>query len=418
MKVALDTLGCKLNQAETEFLARQLTEAGHRLVSLSGDADVYILNTCTVTGMADAKSRQRLRLAHRRNPAASLVAAGCYAQRMPGELTQIDGVKLVVGNEQKWQLVQLLEETECLGALISNGEVRDDSFNETLRTRAFIKIQDGCDGSCTYCVVPMVRGQEQSLPVNRIIAEVERRMVDGAREMALTGTDIGLYDANGVDLKGLLERILAETGVDRLRLSSLQPRDISAEFINLWRDQRLCPHFHLSLQSGSDSVLGRMKRRYSTIDYQRALSLIGERLPESAVTTDIIVGFPGETDDEFNRSYDFCRKMEFARIHVFSYSPREDTLAAAMSGQSNARIKKERSQKMLALAEESMENFNQRFLGSIKLVLWEQRSNGGWSGLTDNYIKVYVKSDKDLTNQLLPVKLTEVRGDGLWGELS
>lgn len=414
MKVSLETLGCKLNQAETELLSRQLAEAGHRLVTPPDEVDVYILNTCTITGMADARTRQRLRLAHRRNPKALLVAVGCAAQRMPRELAQIEGVKLVVGNDRKWQLLQLLEEAGCAPGLIAGGEDVGGNF-PALRTRAFIKVQDGCDGSCAYCIVPLVRGEEHSLPVSQVVAEVRRRVANEAKEIVLTGTDIGLYNDGGTDLKGLLERILAGSAAIRMRLSSLQPRDISAEFILLWRDDRLCPHFHLSLQSGSDGVLRRMKRRYSTAEYQRAVTLIREQLPESAITTDIIVGFPGETEEEFSRSYDFCRRMEFAHIHVFAYSPREGTEAAEMLDQVSAEIKKERSRRMLALAGESTESFNRRFLGSIRPVLWEQPAGDVWSGLSDNYIRVYTRSDADLTNQLLPVKLTELRGDGLWG---
>ena len=253
------------------------------------------------------------------------------------------------------------------------------------------------------------------MPVSQIVAEVGQRVADGCKEVILTGTEIGSYSCDRVNLRGLLEHILAETDVTRLRLSSLQPREISPELIGLWRDRRLCPHFHLSLQSGSDEVLTRMRRRYATADYQRALSLIRKVAPEVAVTTDIIVGFPGETEAEFQESRDFCRQMQFARIHVFSYSPRRGTEAARMPHQVEAKIKKQRSQKMLTLARESTQNFMQRFMGRTMPVLWEKQTGGIWSGLTDNYIKVYTESSEDLTNQLLPVRLMGVRGDGVWG---
>jgi threonylcarbamoyladenosine tRNA methylthiotransferase MtaB len=235
------------------------------------------------------------------------------------------------------------------------------------------------------------------------------------KEVVLTGVKIGSYDYDGVNLKGLLEHILNETGVERLRLSSLQPWEISPELIGLWHDQRLCPHFHLSLQSGSNEVLSRMQRHYSVSDYEQSVSLIRTLLPEAAITTDIMVGFLGETDEEFEESYDFCRRLEFARIHVFSYSPRQGTQAAQLPYQVSDKVKKERSQKMLALAKESAQNFSRRFLGRTMTVLFEQQSNGIWSGHTDNYIKVYTKSTAALTNKLLPVKLAEVRGDGVWG---
>jgi threonylcarbamoyladenosine tRNA methylthiotransferase MtaB len=236
--------------------------------------------------------------------------------------------------------------------------------------------------------------------------------------VVITGVKIGAYNHDGVDLKGLLEHILTETDVTRLRLSSLQPQEISPELIGLWRDQRLCPHFHLSLQSGSEGVLSRMKRRYSARNYEQSLSMIRALVPEAAITTDVIVGFPGETDEEFEESYSFCRQMEFARIHVFTYSPRQGTQAARFPRQVEAQVKKQRRQRMLALAEESARAFRQQFLCKVMPVLWEKQSDGTWSGHTPNYIKVYTRSDDDLTNKLLPVRLVEINGDGVWGEIA
>ncbi|TET68481.1 MAG: tRNA (N(6)-L-threonylcarbamoyladenosine(37)-C(2))-methylthiotransferase MtaB [Dehalococcoidia bacterium] len=411
-KVAFDSLGCKLNQAETESLARQLAEAGYELVPSAEKADVYILNTCTVTHIADRKSRHLLRQARRQNPDARLVAIGCYAERSPQELAQIDGVDLVVGNEQKPHLLRRLQESGYLGSPLST---RMSHHYNGCRTRAFIKVQDGCHNFCSYCIVPLVRRREESTPAAQVVAEIRQRVAEGGKEVVLTGTEIGSYGGEGVNLKGLLERILAETDITRLRLSSLQPQEISPELISLWQDSRLCPHFHLSLQSGSDTVLGRMKRHYTIADYQRAVALIREAVPEAAITTDIIAGFPGETEAEFQESYNFCQQVEFARIHVFPYSPRRETEAARMPHQVADKVKKQRSQKMLALAEESAQNFRRRFLGKTMPVLWEKQTGGIWSGLTGNYIKVYTGSSEDLTNQLLPVRLVEVRGDGVWG---
>ena len=417
IKVALDTLGCKLNQAETELLAKQFAEAGYKLVSAADEADIYILNTCTVTHTADSKCRRQLRLARGRNPGALLVATGCYAERAPQALAQIEGVDLVLGNDAKPHLRQRLEESGGISHPVSIEDDASVDYHPGLRTRAFIKVQDGCHSFCAYCIVPLVRSQEESLPVSRIVDEIKGRIADGGKEVVLTGTKIGSYRGNGVNLGGLLARILAETGVTRLRLSSLQPQEISPGLIRLWSDSRLCRHFHLCLQNGSDAVLNRMKRCYSIGDYQRAVSLIRALVPGAAITTDIMVGFPGETEAEFEESYDFCRQLEFARIHVFAYSPRDGTHTARMPGQVKAQLKKQRSRKMLALAEESARNFSQRFLGKTMSVLWEKRSGGIWSGHTDNYIKVYTKSSEDLTNKLLPAKLVEVRGDGVWGEM-
>ncbi len=417
MMVALETLGCKLNQAETESLARQLVAAGYRLVPPAAEADAYILNTCTVTQAADAKSRHLLRLAHRRNPEALVVATGCYAQRTPTELAQIEGVTMVVGNDEKPYLSHLLQEyanrknTDLAPTCLTEGQ-------SAFRTRAFIKVQQGCSSFCAYCIVPRVRGREKSLPMAQVLAEVGQRLAQGCREVVLTGTEIGLYHDDGTGLKGLLERLLLETEVTRLRLSSLQPQEISPEFLALWQDRRLCPHFHLSLQSGSDAVLRRMKRRYSVNDYKKAVSLIRARLPGAAITTDIIVGFPGETEAEFSESLELCRQLDFARIHVFAYSRRQGTPAAQFPRQVSDKIKKERSQQMLALARESARNFQRQFLGQVRPVLWEQQSAAGvWSGYTDNYIKVSTRSDRNLTNLLLPVKLMRASGDRVWGEV-
>jgi threonylcarbamoyladenosine tRNA methylthiotransferase MtaB len=265
--------------------------------------------------------------------------------------------------------------------------------------------------------VPFVRSREYSVAVDSILALVKGFVANGYREVVLTGTEIGAYKNNDMDLAGLIKRILAETPVPRLRLSSLQPHHISPELIKLWWDSRLCPHFHLSLQSGSDVVLKRMNRRYSVADYQRAVKLIRDTVPDAAITTDVIVSFPGETDAEFQETLDFCREMRFARIHVFPFSPRPGTAAASMPDQVPAAIKKERSNQMLALSRESVKAFQQRFIGEIMDVLWEQQSRGVWSGLTGNYIKAYARSSDVLANLITPVMLLKLYRDGVWGEI-
>jgi threonylcarbamoyladenosine tRNA methylthiotransferase MtaB len=413
--VALDSLGCKLNQAEIQQLAGQLAAAGYRTVAPGEKADIYILNTCTVTHVADRKSRHLLNMARRRNPAARLIAIGCYAEREPVALSRIEGVELVLGNEQKWRLLDLLEDADTLPKPSAAKVSRDENIQ---RTRAFIKIQDGCRNFCAYCIVPLVRSREACVPVAGLLTQVDERIAAGFKEIVLTGTEIGAYDDDGVTFPALLKRILAETDVARLRLSSLQPAHITPGLIALWKNPRLCPHFHLSLQSGSDSVLGRMKRRYTAAHYRRAVALIRDSVPDAAVTTDVIVGFPGESDTEFRETYDFCREVQFARIHVFPYSPRPGTAAANMSGQVAEQVKKERSRQMLLLAKESAQGFHQRFLGKTLEVLWEQQANGVWSGLTGNYIKVFAKNSQDLTNQIMPVKLIKIYRDGIWAEIS
>ncbi len=411
--VALDSLGCKLNQAEIQSFARQLEAAGYKLVGVNSKADIYILNTCTVTHVADRKSRHLLRIARRRNPAACLIAIGCYAHRAPAELEKIDGVELVLGNDRKMNLLNLLK-----GVNSPRQTAAPPSGPHAVRrTRAFLKIQDGCQNFCAYCIVPYVRSREYCVAVDTILALVKGFVANSYREVVLTGTEIGGYKSNDVNLGGLIQRILAETPLSRLRLSSLQPHHISPGLIELWRNARLCPHFHLSLQSGSDAVLKRMKRRYSVADYRNTVKLIRGAVPDTAITTDVIVGFPGETDAEFQETLNFCCEIQFARIHVFPFSPRPGTAAATMPQQISDAVKKERSNQMLTLSRESVKTFQQRFIGKTMDVLWEQQSQGVWSGLTGNYIKVYARSNKALTNLITPVKLVKLYRDGIYGEI-
>lgn len=402
MKIALETLGCKLNQAESESLARQFVQAGYELVEHPNEADVYILNTCTVTRTADAKARHLLRSAHRQNSDIFIIATGCYAQRAAVELKNIEGVNCVIDNSEKDNLLQVVQKIPQKAQTIKEPTATAAAF----RTRSFIKIQDGCRNFCAYCIVPYVRSNENSIAPERILNEIKLREAEGYQEVVLTGTRVGGYRFSGLDLRGLLERILNETNIPRIRLSSLQPQEISLELIKLWRNNRLCPHFHLSLQSGSAEVLKRMKRHYTPADYQRVVKLIRREVPAVAITTDIIVGFPGETDKEFVESREFCQEIGFARIHVFSYSLRSGTEAAGMTGQVPDKINKERSQQMLALAEESARKFKERFAGESMDVLWEkQTDDGDWTGITGNYIRVFVKSEDNLSNKLQSTKV-------------
>jgi len=413
VSVALETLGCKLNQAETEQLASELIAAGCRLVPANQSPGIYILNTCTVTHIADRKSRHFIRLAHRLNPQARIVVIGCYAERAKAEVAAINDVDLVIGNNQKKDLVTILKERGYLppagpgvGATLHN------------RTRSFVKAQDGCNNFCTYCIVPLVRGQEKSLTPGQVIEEINRRLDCGFREVVLTGTEIGRYQSKGLEIRGMLDLILKETNVSRLRLSSLQPEEITIGLVDLWQNPRLCRHFHISLQSGSDSVLRRMNRHYTSGEYENKIILLRSRLPDVAITTDVIVGFPGETEAEFAASHGFCRRMRFSRLHIFPFSPRKGTGAAILPGQISPQIKKERSQTMLKLAAESIKEFNSRFIGRTLEVLFEQPSRGYYTGFSGNYIKIYIRSRVDITNQVLPVKTIELYRDGLLGEVS
>jgi threonylcarbamoyladenosine tRNA methylthiotransferase MtaB len=411
-RVAIETLGCKLNQAESETLARELVEAGCRLVGFKEPASVYILNTCSVTHVADRKSRQMLRQAHRLSPQAKIVAIGCYAG-VPGQQPgDIEGIDLIVDNTQKAGLIKILRQR---GWIRQSRAEEVETFQN--RTRSFIKAQDGCDNFCAYCIVPIVRGREKSLPPEQVIEEIRQRVNEGYQEAVLTGTEIGRYNAASTDIAGLARRILAETAIRRLRLSSLQPPEITPELVGLWQNGRLCRHFHLSLQSGSDSVLKRMNRKYSAEQYAEKVTYLRVLIPEVSITTDVIVGFPGETEYEFQESYEFCRRMNFSRTHVFSYSNRVGTTAAGMPRQLPAEIKKQRSNQMIALGQVSLAKYNNRFLGTWQEVLFEHFGAGFCSGYTDTYIKVYIKNRDDLSNQLIKVKLARVKDEGMEGEL-
>jgi threonylcarbamoyladenosine tRNA methylthiotransferase MtaB len=382
-------------------------------------ADIYIANTCTVTHIADRKSRHWLRLARRRNPQALIIAAGCYAQTNRQELTQL--ADLVVDNAQKEHLPDLIQTLSLEGRGLGEGETKQPHvLTATTRTRSLIKIQDGCHSSCTYCIVPKVRPHEYSLPASQIIDEIKQKVALGYKEVVLTGTKVGSYKDNSTDFRDLIQCILHHTGIEKLRLSSLQPSEISSELLALWQDERLCRHFHLALQSGCQTVLQRMKRSYSLDQYQRTINLIKEKIPAVAVTTDIMVGFPGETDEEFEQSYSFCQQAGFATIHVFPFSPRPETAAASMPGQIKDKIKQERKRRMLELSRGSQRRFCQQFLGQNMPVLWEKETSPGsstYSGLTGNYIRVFAHSQKPLSNEITPVELVELHDQGVWGEI-
>jgi threonylcarbamoyladenosine tRNA methylthiotransferase MtaB len=413
VKIAFHTLGCKLNQAETEQLMWQAVARGYHISAVE-DADICVLNTCTVTHIADRKARHLVRLWRKRNPHARIITTGCYAQRAARELVDA-GADMVIGNEQKMRLLDIVGLANHAGC----GGRPQWVGTQPSRVRSFIKIQDGCNTGCSYCIVPRVRGSERSLPVETVISETKDRTSRGYQEIVLTGTKIGSYRNDGTDLAKLVRLILRETAVARLHLSSLQPQDISPELLELWQDPRLCHHFHLALQSGSDSVLKRMGRCYRVEDYARAVELVRRAVPDAAITTDIMVGFPGESEAEFEESYLFCSEMDFAAIHVFPYSPRPGTLAAEMPAQVPETVKKARSQKMLALSAKSSKRFRRRFLGREMMVLWEAEvsmGSGIYSGLTHNYIRVFAQSATPLSGTMLPARLLRLHEDGIWAE--
>ncbi|HAV10350.1 MAG TPA: tRNA (N(6)-L-threonylcarbamoyladenosine(37)-C(2))-methylthiotransferase MtaB [Dehalococcoidia bacterium] len=410
--VSLHTLGCKLNQAETESLSRQFSAAGYGIIE--NNADICVVNTCTVTHIADRKSRHLIRLLRKSNPQAFIIVTGCCAETSSADLFRA-GASMLVNNKQKEHIVELLQKQQ-----LKIPDIQSDNHiaAHTQRVRSFIKIQHGCTSNCTYCIVPSVRGCEYSLSPDMILKEVQDRTANGYKEVVLTGTKAGAYEYNGVFLKSLLQRILAETDIQRLHLSSLQPEELTQELLALWQNKRLCPHFHLALQSGSDSVLRQMRRHYTVNQYLESVTMIRKLLPDASITTDIMVGFPGESDTEFEESYHLCRDIGFSAIHVFMYSPRPDTPAVSMDKQIDAHIKKQRSLKMLALAYESAIKYQKKFLGQVHDVLWERETEQKlFNGLTDNYLRVFTHSTLPLSNRLLPVRLVSSTRQGIRGEL-
>jgi threonylcarbamoyladenosine tRNA methylthiotransferase MtaB len=396
--IFIETMGCKLNQAESEEMSRDLAAAGYRIVSSVGEADVFLLKTCTVTRIADRKARQAVRSAVKANPEARVIITGCYAERDNDALKKLPGVVGVLGNGAKGNVVA---ELERLGLKPSS-----ESFeNYPGRTRLMIKVQDGCDHRCAYCIVPFVRPVKSCVSPETIIEMTKERQAEEFREIVLTGTEIGEYSWDDIDLRGLLSRILKETQIYRIRVSSLQPQEVTPELINLWKDKRLCRHFHLSLQSGSDPVLHRMRRRYSTEDYRNAVKLIREHIRDVAITTDIIAGFPGETDAEFQESFTFIESIGFSRLHVFPFSPRPGTVACSMPGQIDAATIKSRVARLLNLGRRCEAEFRRRFRGQQLEVLIEAKEGESWVGYTDNYIRVAIERDENLQNHIIEIEL-------------
>ena len=424
--VSIQTQGCKLNQADSEVLARRFTHAGYKVVPPGESADILVINTCTVTHVADAKARQAIRSAHRRDANAFVVATGCYAERSSAEVSTVEGVGLVVGNREKGQLVELVlaARGDQLVACAVGEEPPRTGTPDHSRTRAILKIQEGCNQVCAYCIVPRVRGRERSIPPDALLGQVRQRVAEGYKEVVLTGTQLGSYgfDIPEASLRSLVELLLKESGAERIRVSSLQPQEITPDLLELWSDPRLCPHFHIPLQSGCDDVLKRMRRRYTTARYAEAASMVRARVPGVTVTTDIIVGFPGEGEDEFRESIRFAEAMRFASMHVFPYSVRRGTSAAYMGPKVGEEAKRARMDEMLNLAGGQAAASRRGAIGTTRRVLWERsylrEGRSVYLGLTDNYLKVSTEEDMPLINRITPTRLVAEKGETLLGRAS
>ena len=417
--VAIETHGCKLNQADSQALAREFALAGCILVAPEAPADVYVLDSCTVTHVADRKARHALRAARRRNPAAFIVVTGCYPERAPSEMATLHGVDLAVGNRGKAALVQRVM---ALKSPVSSNN-RPGLEETAPRVRASVKIQEGCDQVCAFCIVPQVRGRARSVPPDGLVAQVQALEEEGFQEVVLTGTQLGSYSSElpGAGLRGLLERLLAETRVPRIRVSSLQPQTMDEALLRLWENPRLCRHFHMPLQSGSDAVLRRMRRRYTAAGFAAAVEMARALVPGAAITTDVIGGFPGESEEEFQESFDLCDTLSFWDLHVFPYSERPGTSASHFGGRLEPREKGRRVKQLLDLGQRHTQEHRRRLVGQTEEVLWEGGSwRDGvwrWAGLTDTYARVVTQDAGHLANTITRTLLVEQNEGLLYGEV-
>ncbi len=430
-KVAFYTLGCKVNQYDTHAMMEEFRDKGYEIVDFDEYANVYIVNTCTVTNLSDRKSRQMLRRAHRKNPDAIIGAVGCYAQRGAQELLAIPGIKLILGNRDRHNIAEYIERIEKTGVPINGVSdiMKERTFEETPissyseRTRAVIKVQEGCNQFCTYCIIPYARGPIRSRDPNNILDEVKRLVEVGYKEIVFTGIHVTSYgkDIGDIDLIGLIELIHNIDGLERIRLGSLEPTYIDERFIDIFSTlPKMCPHFHISLQSGSDKTLKRMGRRYTADEYRKIVENLRKVSEDVSVTTDVMVGFPGETDEEFNETYQFVEDVAFSKIHVFQYSPREGTPAARFKAQVPSQIKAARSDKLIELGTRLEQEFMDKFIGTEEKVLFEQLIPGSsniYEGYTENYIKVAAESSHDIQNEIISVVLERMEDDILLGKI-
>ena len=424
-KAALHNLGCKVNSYETEAMTQLLKKAGYEIVSFQDQADVYIINTCSVTNMADRKSRQMLHKAKKQNPNAVVVATGCYVQTATEKVAQDLSIDLVVGNNRKKDIVEILNEYYAekeAGEQVKEEYVIDinhtDEYEDleistvTEHTRAHLKIQDGCNNFCSYCIIPYARGRIRSRTMESIKAELERLSASGFKEIVLTGINLSCYDDNGKKLIDVIEMADNVNGIERIRLGSLDPEVVTEDFVErLGKVKKICPHFHFSLQSGCDKTLKAMNRHYTSDEYYEKCQLIRKYIDNPAFTTDVIVGFPGETEEDYINSREFVKKVKFAELHVFKYSKRDGTVAAKMPNQIDEKIKTLRSEDLIKTGEELTKEFRQAKIGQDTTVLFEEKilldNKEYWVGHTVDYIKIAVPEKENLEGQIRKVNVKD-----------
>jgi len=426
-KVAFYTLGCKVNQYETEAICELFRKKGYEVCDFEGYADIYVINTCTVTGMSDRKSRQIIRRAKSQNENAYIIVTGCYAQTAPDEVRKIDGVNLVLGTKEREKIVELCEAHFSEDFYACQNDIMHTHDFEPLkisdfsgRTRAYIKVQEGCNQFCSYCIIPYARGAIRSRELSDVLKETQRLAESGFTEVTFVGIHIASYglDKGGYTLADLLLAADKVDGIKRIRLSSIEPMTLNAEFVEkISGAKKLCHHFHLSLQSGCDETLKRMNRKYTTDEYFDIVSGLRKAFPDVAITTDIMVGFPGETDAEFAKTCAFLEKVSFSAAHIFKYSRRKGTPADRFPNQVLSEVKAERSKKVKEITDKSQLCFMQKFIGTRMEVLFEQRQGAYFEGKTDNYMNVLVKTDRDLSGIYKTVLLKQIKNGSFIGEI-
>ncbi|MDU4737374.1 tRNA (N(6)-L-threonylcarbamoyladenosine(37)-C(2))-methylthiotransferase MtaB [Clostridium sp.] len=427
MKVAFSTLGCRVNVYESEAMAEKFIREGYEVVDASEAADVYVINTCTVTNMGDKKSRQIISRARRLNENATVAVVGCYSQIAPKEVSEIPGVDVVLGTRNKGDVVYYVNKARDEGKsqVHVEGVLKNKKFEELNieeyqdKTRAFLKIQDGCNRFCTYCIIPYSRGSVCSKDPKKVLEEVNKLAEHGFKEIILSGIHTASY---GLDLEGsvnlidIIEEIEKVEGIERIRIGSIEPAFFTPEVIEKIKTfKKLCPHFHLSLQSGCDATLKRMNRRYTAKEYADSVNLLRETMPDVSITTDVIVGFPGETEEEFNETYEFLKNIKLTKTHVFKYSPRKGTKAADMQDQLDGSIKEKRSKLLIELSNKNEKEFIEKFIGKEMDALIEAEvkgKDGIYEGYTRNYIKVQVPCTcADVTGKIVDIEITEAENE-------
>ncbi len=430
--VAFYTLGCKVNQYETQAMSEMFERAGYKVNKFEEKSDIYVINTCTVTGTGDKKSRQIIRRAKSQNYESIIVVVGCYSQTAPEDVKKIAGVDIILGNSRKHEIVSLLEqyiEGEKEGPVsyvedISKKCEYEDIYvnNYAEKTRAFVKIEDGCNEFCSYCIIPYARGRIRSRSIESIVSEIKELTKRGFKEVVLTGIHLASYGKESKDLtlKDAIDAVNCIDGIERIRLGSLEPRVLDEEFIeHISKMPKMCNHFHISLQSGCDDTLKRMNRKYTSKEFYDSVLMLRKYFDNPAITTDIIVGFPGETEEEFQKTCEYAKTIKFSEAHIFAYSNRQGTVADKMPDQVEKKVKEERSRKLISICDGLHKDYMESLKGKTYKVLFEQKTDSGmWEGHMTNYVKVCVNSEKDLQGNIIDVEITDIQGDICIGKIN